>query len=116
MRFRRALASLALAGLGLVGLNNATAWPGARTSGQRLAVVVAVAAGLLALGAAVALWRRAAGLRGLLLACAAATAAAAGLAPWAWGGAPASAWGAAAAAGAGLAGAVAALAWPPRAP
>jgi hypothetical protein len=45
----------------------------------------------------------------------AATAAAAGLAPWAWGGAPARAWLTAAIAGAALGGVAVWLAWPPRA-
>jgi hypothetical protein len=114
MRIRRVIALVALAGLGVVGLNNATSWPGAQTSAQRVATAVAVGAGVLALGCAAALWRHAAALRGLLLGCVAATAAAAGLAPWAWGGAPPRAWLVAAVSGAALAGAVAWLAWPPR--
>jgi hypothetical protein len=115
MRIRRVIALVVLAMLAVVGLNNASSWPGAHTGAQRLATAVAVGAGVLALACAVALWRRAAGLRGLLLGCVAAMAAAAGLAPWAWGGAPLRAWLPAAIAGAALGGVAAWLAWPPRA-
>ena len=112
IRIRRVLALLALALLGAVGLNNVTSWPGAQTGAQRVATAVAVGAGVLALVCAIALWRRAAALRGLLLACVVATCAAAGLAAWAWGGAPPRAWLMAALAGAAIGGVAAWLAWP----
>jgi hypothetical protein len=115
MRIRRVIALMVLVALGLVGLNNATSWPAAQSVAQRVAAAVAVGAGVLALACAAALWRGTALLRGLLLGLVAATAAAAGLAPWAWGGAPARAWLTAAIAGAALGGVAVWLAWPPRA-
>jgi len=111
---RRLLALVALVALGVIGLNNLTSWRGAQTGSTRLAVVVAVAAGLLALVGAVAMWRRATWLRAVLLACVVATAAAAGLASWAWGNAPTRGWLVATIVGAGPGAIAAALAWPPR--
>jgi len=115
MWIRRLLAFAALVCLGVIGLNNVTSWPSAQNTAQQAATAVAVGAGLLALVCAVALWRRAAALRGLLLGCVAATAAEAGLAAWAWGEAPASAWLAATAIGAAMGVVAAWLAWPSRA-
>lgn len=115
MRIRHVIALVALIGVGLVGLNNATSWPGAQNGAQRFAAAVAVGAGILALVCAAALWRRIGALDWLLVVWAAAVTAAAGLAPWAWGGAPARVWLTGALVGGGLAGGVAALAWPSRA-
>src|SRR5919202_6588697 len=115
MRIRRAMALVALVGLGLVGVNNVTSWPGAQTGAQRLAAAVAVGAGVLGFVSAAALWRRAAALGWLLIVWTVATAAAAGLATWAWSDAPTRAWLSAAAVGAALAAAVGALAWSARA-
>jgi hypothetical protein len=115
MRIRRAIALVALVALGVVGVNNVTAWPGAQTAAQRLATAVAVGAGVLGLLSAAALWRRAPALGWLLIVWAVATTAAAGLATWAWSEAPARAWLSAAAVGAALGAAVGAFAWSARA-
>jgi hypothetical protein len=116
VRIRRTIALAALIILGLVGLNNAQSWPGAQTGAQRLAAEVAIGAGVLALASAGALWRRAGALGVLLATWVVAVVAAAGLASWAWGGAPTRVWVTSAVVGAGLAAAVGALAWSARAP
>ena len=103
-------------GLGLVGLNNAQALSGAQTDAQRLAVAVAFGSGVLALASAAALWRRASALGALLVVWDLSMAAAAGLAPWAWGSAPTQIWVAAGGVGLALGAAVAVLAWWARVP
>lgn len=112
---RQFLAFAALISLGVLGVNNVTSWPDAQNAAQRVATVVAVGCGLIALASAVALWRRAAVLRLLLFGCVVTSAAAAGLATWAWGKAPLSAWLPATVMGAALGAVAAWLAWPPRA-
>ena len=82
-RVRRVIATAALACLGVIGLNNLSAWRGVQTGGQRVAVLVALGPGVLALVAGVALWWRVSWLRSVLLALVIATAAAGGLASWA---------------------------------
>ena len=115
MRIRRVIALIALIGWGVVGLNNATSWPVAQTDAQKFAAAVAVGAGVLGLICAAALWRRIASLNWLLVTWSVSMAAAAGLAPWAWGGAPARVCLTAALVGAAIAAVVTALAWPSRA-
>jgi hypothetical protein len=114
-RVRLALAIAALVCLGVIGLNNVTAWRGAQNGAQRLAVIVAVGAGIVSLAAIAALRRRVAWLRSLLIIIVLATAASGGLAAWAWGNAPARGWVIATAVGAILGAVAAALAWPSRA-
>lgn len=114
MRVRHGIALVLLIASGYVGLNNATSWPGAQNGAQKFAAAIAVGAGVLGLVCAIALWRRVVALNWLLIAWAAAMTAAAGLAPWAWGGAPARVWLTAALVGAVVAAGVAALAWPSR--